>query len=172
MVAVAAVVTFLAGWYIYRKPNRANFPVSRKARFVLPALFIIAFWDSTQRVLLSRQTKMELSRSFYNNDASQYSISTRTRLTRIFRCGCMARSGTQASECSLINGGMVTGTRNWLCTLVFMPPSVPQSRERDVAKYQTLNIFCVKLTQSVLGVGHFAVHDAILDVLCPLSLPP
>ena len=137
MVAVAAVVTFLAaGWYIYRKPNRANFPVSRKARFILPALSIIAFWDSTQHALLSRQTKMELSRSFYNSDASQYSISTRTRLTRIFRCGCMARSGTQASECSLINGGMVTGTRNWLCTLVFMPPFVTRARRRKISDTQ------------------------------------
>ena len=34
-----------------------NFPVSRKARFVLPALSIIAFWDSTQHALLSRQTR-------------------------------------------------------------------------------------------------------------------
>ena len=148
-----------------------NFPVSRKARFVLPALSIIAFWGSTQRALLSRQTKMELSRSFYNNDASQYSISTRTRLTRIFRCGCIARSGTQASECSLINGGMVTGHAiGYACTLVFMPPSVTQSnsaicRERDVAKYQTPNIFCVKLTQSVLGVGHFAVHECMTRFL-------
>jgi hypothetical protein len=163
MVAVAAV----AGWYIYRKLNRANFTVSHKARFILPPLSVIAFWDSTQRALLSSwlswQTKMELEIflqqrcievQHLNPNSSDSDIPLRL-------CGSERGPGFGVFAHQRRDG---EGTRNWLCTLVFMPPSVTQSnsaicRERDVAKYQTPNIFCVKLTQSVLGVGHFAVHE-------------
>ncbi|KAH9995790.1 hypothetical protein BJV77DRAFT_960895 [Russula vinacea] len=99
----------LAGWYINRKLNRAKFP--RKQ-------------DGTLEIFLQQR-------------CIKYSISTRTRLTRIFRCGCMLGAGPRLRVFAHQRRDG-DGTRNWLCTLVFMPPSVTQSnsaicRERDVS---------------------------------------
>ena len=73
LIAVSTIVTFVAAWYIYRELNRAKPAViyeRRKARYIIP---VPLFPYETQQVVLSRQAKMELSRSFYNNDSSSLS---------------------------------------------------------------------------------------------------
>jgi hypothetical protein len=73
LIAVTTVVTFVAAWYIFRELNRAKPAViyeRRKARYFLLSFIPIL---GLNIVMLSRQAKMELSRSFYNNDASSMS---------------------------------------------------------------------------------------------------